>query len=101
MPTCTPGKDAVDAPGLPGAERLICAQPGSVIRSELLLGQRGARTYAANGLAAYGKALELGLASLASDKVLAGTVEIPLTAATDDIAFARQQAEARSPPIRR
>jgi len=92
--TCTPGKDAVDAPGLPGAERLICAQPGSVIRSELLLGQRGARTYAANGLAAYGKALELGLASLASDKVLAGTVEIPLTAATDDIAFARQQAEA-------
>jgi CHAT domain-containing protein len=92
--TCTPSDDKVNAPGLPEAERLVCAKAGSALRSELLLGRSGTRTYAASGLAAYGKALELGLASLASDKVLPGTVEIPLTAATDDIAFARQQAEA-------
>lgn len=88
------GSDAAALPGLPSAQRLSCARPDSVLRTDLLLGSRGGRTYAASGLSAYSKALELGLASLASDQVVPGTVEIPLTSSTDSVAFARQQAGA-------
>jgi CHAT domain-containing protein len=89
---CTTGGEA---PGLvPDAQALSCARTDSVIRTELLLARRGQRTFAASGLAAYGKALELALASLTSDRIVPGTVEIPLTSTTDDLAFARQQAEA-------
>ena len=83
-----------DLPGLPAVERLNCTRDGSILRTELLVGSRGGRTYAATGLSAYVKALELGIASLASDEVVPGTVEIPLTSTTDALAFARQQAEA-------
>ncbi len=83
-----------DLPGLPAARRINCNGPETVLRTDLLIGNRGGRTYAATGLSAYAKALELGIASLASDEVVPGTVEIPLTSTTDAIAFARQQAEA-------
>lgn len=83
-----------DLPGLPAVERLNCKRPDSILRTELLVGNRGGRTYAATGLTAYVKALELGIASLASDEIVPGTVEIPLTSTTDALAFARQQAEA-------
>ena len=85
---------ANDLPGLPAPQRLSCSRPDSILRTDLLIGSRAGRTYAASGLSAYGKALELGIASLASDKVVPGTVEIPLTSTTDALAFARQQAEA-------
>lgn len=78
--------------GLPGARRLVCSSPGSIIRTELLVGESGNRTYAATGLAAYRKALELGVASLATDQLVPGTVDIPLTQTTDSLAFVRQQA---------
>jgi len=94
--TCNPGSGGAEVPGLTRAQRLACSRPGSIVRNDLLVGTRGGRTYAASGLAAYTKALELGLASLANDRVMPGTVEIPLTSATDDLAFARQQAEAIS-----
>jgi CHAT domain-containing protein len=81
-------------PGLPAFERLECRRADSILRTDVLIGSRAGRTYAASGLGAYGKALELGIASLASDRVVPGTVEIPITSATDDLAFARQQAEA-------
>ncbi len=81
-------------PGLASVERLDCQREGSILRTDLLVASQAGRTYAAAGLSAYTKALELGLASLASDTVVPGTVEIPLTSATDAIAFARQQAEA-------
>lgn len=92
--TCAPQTptEAAALAGLPSAQRLICARPDSILRTDLLLGTRGGRTFAASGLSAYGKALELGLASLASDEVVPGIVEIPLTSATDAVAFARQQA---------
>jgi len=90
---CTPVAAGAALPGLPQAERLECTRRGNIVRTELLLAREGTRVFAASGLSAYGKALELGLASLASDRVVPGTVEIPLTSATDDIAFARQQAE--------
>ena len=85
--------DSVAQP-LNATRRLTCSTASSVIRTELLVGEARGRTYAASGLAAYGKALELGLASLAQDKLVEGTVDIPLTQTTDALAFARQQAEA-------
>jgi len=78
--------------GLPGAKRLVCSRPGSIIRTELLVGESGNRTYAATGLSAYRKALEIGVASLATDQLVAGNVDIPLTQTTDSLAFVRQQA---------
>lgn len=81
-------------PGLAAVERLDCKRAGSILATDLLIGSRAGRTYAAAGLTAYAKALELGIASLASDAVVPGTVEIPLTSTTDAAAFARQQAEA-------
>lgn len=81
-------------PGLAAVERLTCKRDGSILATDLLIAGRAGRTFAASGLTAYSKALELGLASLASDEVVPGTVEIPLTSTTDAIAFARQQAEA-------
>lgn len=87
-------KTPASLPGLAAVERLGCKRAGSILATDLLIGSRAGRTYAASGLTAYAKALELGLASLASDAVVPGTVEIPLTSATDAAAFARQQAEA-------
>ena len=94
--TCLQDAAALPAslPGLTTVERLDCKREGSVLRSDLLVGSRNGRTYAASGLNAYTKALELGIASLASDEIVPGVVEIPLTSATDAIAFARQQAGA-------
>jgi CHAT domain-containing protein len=80
--------------GVRDAERLTCTREGSVIRTELLIARRAGRTFAASGMSAYTKALELALASVESDRIAKGDVEIPLTSATDDLAFARQQAEA-------
>jgi CHAT domain-containing protein len=87
-------KPAEALPGLAAVERLGCKRAGSILATDLLIGNRAGRTYAASGLTAYAKALELGIASLASDAVVPGTVEIPLTSTTDAAAFARQQAEA-------
>jgi CHAT domain-containing protein len=84
-------------PGLAAVERLTCRREGSILATDVLIASRAGRTYAASGLSAYTKALELGLASLASDRVVPGTVEIPLTSTTDEAAFARQQAEAIAP----
>lgn len=81
-------------PGVSNAARFTCNRQGSILNTDLLIANQSGRAFAAAGLSAYGKALELGLASLASDAVVPGTVEIPLTSTTDAIAFARQQAEA-------
>ncbi|MEM6584457.1 MAG: CHAT domain-containing protein [Pseudomonadota bacterium] len=82
------------AGALDDTRRLTCSTGSSIIRSELLVGEANGRTYAASGLSAYDKALEIGLASLATDQLVPGTVDIPLTQTTDALAFARQQAEA-------
>lgn len=91
---CKPVAAAAAPAGLSNFAQHDCSAGGSVLRTEVLAGETGGRTFAASGLSAYSKALELGLASLVGDRVVPGTVDIPLTASTDSIAFARQQAEA-------
>ncbi len=92
--TCSANGSGASVEGLSNTRSLVCQSDASPIRSDLIVGEVGNRTYAASGLSAYSKALELGLGSLATDRVLPGTVDIPLTQTTDTIAFARQQAEA-------
>lgn len=82
--------------GLAGTRALTCTNSNSIIRTRVLAGEAGNRTFAASGFAAYEDALRLGLASLATDRIVAGTVEIPLTQASDAAAFARAQAQAIS-----
>lgn len=93
---CTSASDGGngDLARLDNLARLDCTAPGSVLRTAVLAGEAGGRIYAASGLSAYGKALELGLASLANDRALPGAVDIPLTQLTDTLSFARQQAAA-------
>ena len=75
---------------------LTCTSATSIVRTNVLVAEAKGRTYAASGFAAYQDALELGVASLASDRIVAGEVEIPLTQANDAAAFARTQAQAIS-----
>lgn len=82
--------------GLPAPTGLSCTSPQSIIRTNVLVGEVGDRTFAASGFAAYDDALRLALSSLATDRLVAGTVEIPLTQAGDAAAFARAQAQAIS-----
>lgn len=91
--SCSEADDGGMPTGLSNGKRLICSREGSVIRTQLLVGEVGNRTYAATGLSAYSSALELGVASLATDQVVPGTVDIPLTQTTDSLDFVRQQAE--------
>jgi len=91
--SCTPVEGGDMPAGLAQGQRLICTREGSAIRTQLLVSEQGNRTYAASGLSAYNSALELGVASLASDQIMPGTVDIPLTQTTDTRAFIRQQAE--------
>ncbi|MFN4112315.1 MAG: CHAT domain-containing protein [Sphingomonadaceae bacterium] len=82
--------------GLDRAWSYTCTSDDSIIRTSLLVGETGNRTFAASGFAAYEDALRIGIASLATDRIVPGTIEIPLTEASDAAAFARAQAQAIS-----
>ncbi|KLI64501.1 CHAT domain-containing protein [Aurantiacibacter marinus] len=97
------GRDCTQAaltgmtPGISNARAFACTQPGSTLNRLLVIGTTGAgHTIAAEGIAVYSDALRLGVATLATDREVAGTVDIPLTMAGDASAFARAQAEAIS-----
>lgn len=97
--TCRDSGTVQLAGGLSSGRAQVCALPGNPIERLVLAGERGGRVYAASGLAVYGDALRLGLASLAADRVVEGEVQVPLTLASDPQAFARAQAEAISAEI--
>lgn len=92
--TCE-GSSPTTVTGLPGAQRHACADEAG-LRRLVISGEANGSSYAASGVAVYEDALRLGLASLATDTVVEGAVEIPLTQAADARAFARAQAEAIS-----
>ena len=94
--TCASSNGA-DIRGLSGASQYQCLAPDTGLQTQVIVGSQGGMTYVANGVAAYGDALRLGLSTLATDALVDGTVSIPLTDASDAQAFARAQAEAVSP----
>jgi CHAT domain-containing protein/tetratricopeptide (TPR) repeat protein len=59
---------------------------------DVLIARRGKTLYAAEGLAGYRSALELGLRTLIVDRAIAGPISIATTEAGDPASFARAQA---------
>jgi CHAT domain-containing protein len=82
--------------GLVSAGAYTCTSPDSTIERTIVIGSDGSRSFAANGLTAYADALYLGLATLATDRLVDGSVAVPLTEAASAQSFARAQAEAIS-----
>ncbi len=93
---CREAALAVTPAGVSSVRAYACRETESNLERVLVVGSGGGRTYVADGIAVYEDALRLGLATLATDREQAGTVEIPLTLASDASAFARAQAEAIS-----
>jgi len=93
--SCTPSNGGPVPQGLENKQRFACVGNDGLQRL-LIVGEADGRTYAASGIAVYEEAMQLGLANLATDRVIDGTVQIPLTQAADARAFARAQAEAIS-----
>ncbi len=85
--------------GLSDPQAFVCTASNTGIERKVVVGSGRSRTYAASGLAVYDDALRLGLAALATDRLVPGIVEVPLTQAGDAQAFARAQAEAISAEI--
>ncbi|GAA0268709.1 CHAT domain-containing protein [Alteraurantiacibacter aestuarii] len=85
--------------GLSGTRGYLCSAPDTGIERMVIVGSAGNRTYAASGLAVYDDALRIGLSTLATDRLVDGTVDVPLTQAGGSQAFARAQAEAISAEI--
>lgn len=62
---------------------------------------RGQTLYAADGLAGYRSALELGLRTLVADRIVPGEISISLTQLGDPTSFARAQAGSLDPALAR
>lgn len=85
--------------GMSRYEGYVCEAPDTGIERLVVVGENNNRTFAATGLAVYDDALRIGLSSLATNRLIDGIVEVPLTQAGDAQAFARAQAEAISAEI--
>lgn len=96
---CSDGDIGAIPQGLANAHGYVCAASDTGIQRMVMVGSNGNRTYSASGLSVYGDALRLGLSTLATDRLVEGIVEVPLTQAGDSRAFARAQAEAISAEI--
>jgi len=94
--TCAPGP-RTSIEGLGAVETLQCRLSAADVAYRVYLARRGHSLYAAEGLAGYDGALQLGLRSLAADRVVEGDVEVATTGAGDPAAFARVQAGALDP----
>ena len=95
LPAGCPVPVAASMKGLPGAMVSRCTIDGlGHVRYQVM---RGRTLFVADGLAGYGSALELGLASLLADAPVVGTVEVAATEAGDPAAFARLQAGSLEP----
>ena len=96
---CREGTLSTPAQGMSDSRAYVCSSSTSSIEEIVVVGRSGKRLLAAKGLAVYEDALRLGLATLATDRLADGVVEVPLTQAGDSRAFARAQAEAISAEI--
>jgi len=90
------GEQSGQLSGLANVRRRDCTSADG-LRQLVISGEAGGMTYAGSSVAIYSDAVRLGLASLATDRLVAGEVNIPLTQAGDAAAFARAQADAISP----
>lgn len=84
----------VEVSGLANAARGSCGDGYSLYRF-----QAGKVTYYAQGLGAYDNALQLGLRTVATDRLIPEKLEIATTGSSDAAAFARAQAETLDPAV--
>ncbi len=82
----------VSIAGLGQASAMICRDPASGLDYRRYSLQRGDTSYYAEGLSAYDSALQLALASVAQDRLVAGEIKVATTEVSDAAAFARLQA---------
>nr|WP_089217974.1 CHAT domain-containing protein [Sphingomonas laterariae] len=69
-----------------------CRLKGNDVDYRVYSAIRGKTLYVAEGLAGYDSALTLGLRTIATDRIIPGTVDVATTAVSDPAAFARVQA---------
>lgn len=93
---CTPTRVGELPESLQSAQQFSC-DSGTGLQQMMVVGRTRNETYVATGLTVYADALRLGLEILATGQLAEGSVEIPLTQASDASAFARAQAEAIGP----
>lgn len=84
-------------PGLGTVEVIDCKLKGADVGYRAYQFKRGKLIYAAQGLAGYDSALELGLRSLVADRQVKGEISIATTGLGDPAAFARVQAGTLDP----
>ncbi len=75
-----------------------CTRPDG-LAYDLLRVTRDRTLYAAEGLAGYRSALELGLRTIVADRLVPGTISISLTERGDPVSFARAQAGSLDPAL--
>jgi CHAT domain-containing protein len=84
-------------PGLGAVDIMDCTLKGADVTYRAYQLRRGRMLYAAQGLAGYDSALQLGLRSLVADQQVKGEISIATTGAGDPAAFARVQAGTLAP----
>lgn len=84
-------------PGLGGVEVTECKLKDADVAYRAYEVRRGRLVYAAQGLAGYDSALQLGLRSLIADQAVKGEISIATTGVGDPAAFARVQAGTLAP----
>ncbi|TVV70015.1 CHAT domain-containing protein, partial [Sphingomonas solaris] len=83
---------AATVPDLAGATLAQCRLTTGDVPYHAYAFTRGRTTYAAEGLAGYDGALQLGLRTIVADRILPGDIEVATTGSGDPAAFARVQA---------
>jgi CHAT domain-containing protein len=94
--TCTQSQRGSIA-GLGSVEVTECKLKGADVAYRAYEVRRGKMVYAAQGLAGYDSALQLGLRSLIADQTVKGEISIATTGVGDPAAFARVQAGTLAP----
>lgn len=84
-------------PGLGPVEAVDCRLKDADVTYRAYQLVKGERLYAAEGLAGYDSALQLGLRSIVADRPVRGEISIATTGAGDPAAFARVQAGTLDP----
>lgn len=93
---CGPAKPG-EVPDLGQVQVIDCKLADADVDYRVYEYRKGSIFYAAEGLAGYDSALQLGLRSVVADKPVAGEVSIATTGAGDPAAFARVQAGTLDP----
>ena len=86
-----------NVPGLGAVDIVDCKLKDADVNYRAYQLRRGKMLYAAQGLAGYDSALQLGLRSLVADETVKGEISIATTGAGDPAAFARVQAGTLAP----